>query len=168
MYHRFRFGFGPRAERFFQKGDFKYLILELLKEKPRHGYEIIRELEERFHGFYAPSPGSVYPTLQRLEEMGYVTSSQQEGKKIYTITEEGRKFLVEREKQTDEFKSQMKNWFDWWTPEIRRELHDIRHELGDLWRLLAHKARRADAEKLRRIRETISKACEEIEGILRQ
>lgn len=167
MFYRSHFGPWPRAERFFQKGDFKYLILDLLKDKPRHGYEIIRELEERFHGFYTPSPGAVYPTLQWLEEMGYVTSSQQEGKKIYTITEEGRKFLAEREKQTGEFKSQMKNWFDWCTPEIGEELHDIMHELRDLRHLLAHKARLVDTEKLRRIREVLSKAREEIEGILR-
>ena len=62
-------GFGPRRGRVFEKGDLKYLILDLLKDEPSHGYELIRALEERFRGFYSPSPGSVYPTLQLLEDL---------------------------------------------------------------------------------------------------
>ena len=64
---------GPRRMRkqMFESGEVKYVILRLLKEKPRHGYEIIKELEERSGGRYAPSPGIVYPTLTMLEEMGY-------------------------------------------------------------------------------------------------
>src|SRR5229473_6224987 len=72
-------------ERIFGKGDLKYVILDLLKDQPRHGYDIIRALEERMRRRYRPSPGSVYPTLQMLEDLGYVTSSQQEGKKVYSI-----------------------------------------------------------------------------------
>ena len=53
----------------FEKGDLKYVILDLLKDEPSHGYEVIRKLEERSRGFYSPSPGSVYPTLQLLEDM---------------------------------------------------------------------------------------------------
>ncbi len=62
--HFFEFGEFGRRTRMFEKGDFKYILLDLLKEKPSHGYEIIRALEDRFHGFYVPSAGSVYPTLQ--------------------------------------------------------------------------------------------------------
>ena len=94
MFH----GFGFRAQRFFQKGGFKYLILDLLKEKPHYGYEIMRALEEKSHGFYMPSPGVVYPTLQMLEEMSYVTSAEQDGKKVYTITEAGLNYLDEQKK----------------------------------------------------------------------
>ncbi len=65
----------------FERGDIKYVILDLLRERPSYGYEIIRALEERFGGLYTPSAGTVYPTLQMLEEMGYVTSSQSEGEK---------------------------------------------------------------------------------------
>src|SRR5919199_6025245 len=90
-----RRGFGPRRGRVFEKGDLKYVILDLLKDEPSHGYELIRALEERFRGFYSPSPGSVYPTLQLLEDLGYVRSDQQNGKKVYSITDEGRKFLEE-------------------------------------------------------------------------
>src|SRR5918911_1521235 len=72
--------------RMFEQGDLKYVILRLLEEKPRHGYEVIKELEERFRGLYSPSPGTVYPTLTMLEEMGYARGTQEEGgKKIYEI-----------------------------------------------------------------------------------
>src|SRR5688572_27921402 len=78
-----------------RRGDIKFHLLEILKEGPRHGYEIISELEKRSGG-YRPSPGSVYPTLQMLEEAGFLTGEQVEGKKIYTITEEGLKLLEQR------------------------------------------------------------------------
>ena len=140
---------------------------EIGKDKPRHGYEIIKDIEEKFHGFYAPSPGSVCPTLQWLEEMGYVTSLQQNGKRIYTITEEGKRFLEEKQKDTENIKSQMKNWWGCWSPEMHHGLHELWRDWGELGRMFAHKAPRVDAEKLRRIKEIIAKAYQEIEEILR-
>ncbi|MFN8582235.1 MAG: PadR family transcriptional regulator [Gemmatimonadaceae bacterium] len=78
----------------FEQGDLKYVILKLLAEKPRHGYEIIKELEEQSGGAYAPSAGTVYPTLQLLEDLGYASVTLEEGgKKVYSITDEGRKHL---------------------------------------------------------------------------
>jgi len=151
----------------FQKGDFKYLILDLLKDKPRHGYEIIRDLEDRFHGFYTPSPGAVYPTLQWLEEMGYVTAVQQDVKKTYTITDEGRRFLSEREKETEGMKNHMEDWWSGWRRDVHEELHEIWHTFGDLGSLIGRTARRAGAENLRQIRDILSKAAKEIETILR-
>src|SRR4030043_1264919 len=103
---RFFPGFGRESP--FSKGDLKNVILDLLKEKSRYGYEIIRALEERSHGFYTPSPGVVYPTLQMLEEMGYASTTERDGKKIYTITKEGSKFLDEQKDFTDEVKSHMR------------------------------------------------------------
>lgn len=165
MFYRHRFDFGPRFERFFHKGDFKYLILDLLKEKPRYGYEIIRDLEERFYSFYIPSAGIVYPTLQMLEEMGYVTSSQQDGKKVYTITEDGLNFLAEREHVVEDIMSRVKKWCG---PDIRSELHETMHELRSIGRLVGRQACWADPEKLKKIREVISRAYTEIETILGQ
>lgn len=167
MMHRHGFGFWPRGERIFHKGDFKYLILDLIKDKPCHGYEIIRDLEERFHGFYAPSPGAVYPTLQWLEEMGYVTSVQQEGKKVYTITEEGKKFLAEKEKETCEIKSQMKDWCGCWSSEFQNEMRDVMHTLGDLGRMIGQQTRKAGAEKIPKVREVLSNAFKDIEKIFK-
>jgi len=167
MFYRHRYGFWPRGERMFHKGDFKYLILDLLKDKPRHGYEIIRDLEDRFHGFYSPSPGAVYPTLQWLEETGYVTSAQQDGKKIYTITDEGRRFLAEREKETEGMKDHMHDWWGGWRQEVHEDLREIWQTFGDLGGLIGRTARRAGSEKLRQVREILSNATKEIERILR-
>lgn len=76
-------------------------MLTLLAEQPQHGYQLIKELENRYGGFYRPSPGSVYPTLQLLEEGGYLTSEQIEGKRVYTITDSGRQLLAERDNPVD-------------------------------------------------------------------
>jgi DNA-binding PadR family transcriptional regulator len=168
MHHKFGFGPGFRSERFFHRGGFKFLILDLLKDKPRYGYEIIRELEEKFHGFYAPSPGIVYPTLQWLEEVGYVTASQQENKKIYTITDEGRKFLEDQKNVMDEVRSQWRENWSRWSNEARDELHEVRRKMAELGRLLAQRARNLNAENLRHVREILGKAYDEIAAILRQ
>lgn len=80
--------------RFFAHGDLRLVILHLIAEKPRHGYEVIKAVEERVAGAYTPSPGVIYPTLTWLEELGYVTVRPEEGgKKSYEITEAGRTFL---------------------------------------------------------------------------
>ena len=94
--------FGPGASgfgtpnfrwRIFDRGDLKYMILELLRDRPMHGYEVMRALEETSHGAYKASPGSVYPTLQSLEDDGYVASEEKDGRKVYTITDGGLEFL---------------------------------------------------------------------------
>ncbi|HLB54630.1 MAG TPA: PadR family transcriptional regulator [Gemmatimonadales bacterium] len=84
-----------RRNQMFESGEVKFVILRLLKEKPRHGYEIIKALEERLAGCYTPSAGTVYPTLQLLEDQGYVRVVEENGKKIYHITPEGEAFLEE-------------------------------------------------------------------------
>ena len=87
------FGGGDR-ERLFDSGELRLVILALLAEKPSYGYEIIKAIEERLSGGYAPSPGVVYPTLTLLEEEGYATVSSAEGsKKLYTVTELGSEYL---------------------------------------------------------------------------
>ncbi|MGD1010442.1 MAG: PadR family transcriptional regulator [Candidatus Aminicenantales bacterium] len=161
--------------RMFHKGDFKYVILDLLKDKPKHGYEIIRELEEKFHGFYSPSPGTVYPTLQYLEEAGYVTSDRQEVKRVYTITEEGRKFLAEQAKNVDDIHDRAwpgsgpghtREGWEFWSAEFRDQFRDVMGEIRDLGRLIGRRARGMNGEKLRRIGEILKKAYSEIEKII--
>ena len=104
-----RFGGGPgwgpepkgggggwsRFGRMLAQGDLKLLALALIAEQPRHGYELIKLVEEKTSGWYSPSPGVVYPTLTFLEEAGYVTAEAEGAKKRYTITEEGRAYLEE-------------------------------------------------------------------------
>jgi len=85
---------GTDRERLFDSGELRLVILALVAEKPSYGYEIIKAIEERLSGGYAPSPGVVYPTLTLLEEEGYATvSSAESGKKLYTVTEQGSEYL---------------------------------------------------------------------------
>ncbi len=83
---------GPRGS-YYGRGNVKFAILALLKEQPRHGYDIIREMEQRSGGVYSPSPGVIYPTLQALEDQDYVKAAEQDGKKVYSITEAGLAYL---------------------------------------------------------------------------
>ena len=101
--HRGPFGPGGEGGRFFGRGDMKFALLELLQERPMHGYEMMKALTEKSGGFYTPSPGSIYPTLQMLEEGGYVTSTEVEGKRVYSITDTGRALLAERQRNEEAF-----------------------------------------------------------------
>jgi DNA-binding PadR family transcriptional regulator len=89
-------GMGPddmRAGRMLAQGDLRLIALALIAQAPRHGYEIIKLVEEKTSDWYSPSPGVVYPTLTYLEEAGYVTASTEGSKKLYAITDEGRTYL---------------------------------------------------------------------------
>ena len=89
---------GPGRRRLFDYGELRLVILSLIAEKPRHGYEIIKAIEERLGGAYSPSPGVVYPTLTLLEELGQVAVAQAEaGRKLHSITGAGTAFLAEND-----------------------------------------------------------------------
>jgi DNA-binding PadR family transcriptional regulator len=92
---------GFRTGRKFGSADLQLLLLALLTEKPSHGYELIKSLEERSGGFYAPSPGMVYPALTYLEEIGHATVEPEGTKKLYHITEAGRAHLEQNRAQVD-------------------------------------------------------------------
>jgi len=145
-----------RRENRFEKGDIKYMILDHLRDRPSYGYEIIRALEERFGGLYTPSAGTVYPTLQMLEEMGYVTAVQAEGRKVYTITPAGTQFLAEQKSQVDDVRARMSGWWD------RRassdDVHDVLDMLSDMRDLLKHSRRHVDPAKLHKIRALVERA----------
>jgi DNA-binding PadR family transcriptional regulator len=162
MYHFFEH---EHRARFVEKGDLKYIILDLLSEKPSHGYEIIRGLEKRFHGFYSPSAGSVYPTLQLLEDMGYIKAAEQDGKKVYSITDEGKKFLRDREETTDRIKGRMR---DWWHSGQHEDMRDIIYELRSTGVLLAKKYHNLKPERLARIKEVVNKATGDIRNIIEE
>ncbi|MEE8418992.1 MAG: PadR family transcriptional regulator, partial [Dehalococcoidales bacterium] len=155
-HHLFR---GSGRGRPFHRGDFKYIILRHISEKPSYGYEIIRALEERFHSFYVPSPGSVYPTLQMMEEMGYAIAAETEGKKVYSITKEGLEFLEEQKDSDERIKTRMERW---WNPENINEIQETMDEFEKLAGLLREKARDADTKKLARMKKAISRAYQEI------
>ncbi len=87
---------GPGGGGRTRRGDIKFLILAVLADGPRHGYDIIAALEEKSNGRYRPSAGSVYPTLTMLEEGGFITGEQADGKRVFTITDAGRALLASK------------------------------------------------------------------------
>lgn len=83
-----------RGGRVFEQGDLRLIMLKLIADKPRHGYEIIKAIEDALGGAYSPSPGVVYPTLTLLDDLGFaVIQSEEGGKKLYAATEAGKKHL---------------------------------------------------------------------------
>lgn len=155
-------GPGRAGERMFARGDLKYLILDVLRERPMHGYDVLRTLEDRFGGFYAPSPGAVYPALQMLEDMGYVTSTVHEGKRVYVVTDEGRRFLEQGREVLEGLERRFQDWRCLWAPAYR--------ELWELAQVLRRPGpwSRPTPEQLRRVREAIARARQEVEAILRE
>jgi DNA-binding PadR family transcriptional regulator len=164
-FHEGRFFRGSRRGTSFQKGDLKYIILDLLKAKPRHGYDIMRELQEQSHGLYKPSPGVIYPTLQMLEEMGYARSTEQEGKRVYSITEEGLKFLENQSDIADCARMQMKHRWNFKNigrmVRVMAECHALEDLLGSGFHSL-------DDDKAELICGILSRAYREIESVLQE
>jgi len=105
--------FGGRPGRFFESGQVRLAILSLLDDGPKHGYEIIKELESRSGGLYRASAGTVYPTLQLLEDEGLAECKQDEGRKIYRITADGRRELKKEEDAVKHIWDRAANWEDW-------------------------------------------------------
>ncbi|HXO63425.1 MAG TPA: PadR family transcriptional regulator [Steroidobacteraceae bacterium] len=103
-------GMGGRAfsaGRRLASGDLQLVLLALLAERPSHGYELIKALEERSGGFYSPSPGMIYPALTWLEEMGYASVAAEGAKKLYSITDTGREYLKENRDAADAMLGQL-------------------------------------------------------------
>ncbi|TGP19233.1 MULTISPECIES: PadR family transcriptional regulator [unclassified Mesorhizobium] len=141
-----------RAGRMLADGDLKLITLSLLAEAPRHGYDIIKALEERTSGIYSPSPGVVYPTLTFLEEAGYAVSSSEGNKKVFSITEAGRAHLEENREMIDHvldhlerFGRKMAKARDWfgWSDDSEDGGRRGRHEKRDRFRALRHRLRAA-------------------------
>ena len=134
-----------------RRGDVKFVVLEMLADGPKHGYEIIRAIEDR-RGV-RPSAGSVYPTLQMLEDGGFVSSAQIDGKRVYTITESGRELLGNRVED----------------PEEADAVEDPRHRLRDSMMKLGAavmSARGGNDATIERIRGIVDRARKEIYTIL--
>ncbi len=118
----------------FSHGRLRLYLLKLLEESPRHGYEVIRLLEDRFMGLYAPSPGTIYPRLQRLEAEGLIEQSREEGgRKVYRITDAGREELAGRRDELDDLESEIAGSVHGLAREIRDEVRgtvrDLKQEL---------------------------------------
>lgn len=118
----------------FRHGKLRLYLLKLLDEAPRHGYEVIRLLQDRFMGIYAPSPGTIYPRLARLEEDGLVTHEEVDGKKIYSITEKGREEIRSRlgdlADLEDELTESLRDVAREISVDVRETVRTIREELA--------------------------------------
>jgi DNA-binding PadR family transcriptional regulator len=168
-----------RVGKMLADGDLRLIVLALLAEGPRHGYEIIKALEEKSSGVYSPSPGVVYPTLTYLEEVGYATSAADGSKKVYSITDTGRKHLDENREIADlalsgieKFGRKMAQARSWWESQRRggsatpdRDIPGVIDEVNEARREL----KTAIAEKLdasedeqRRVANVLRKAAESI------
>ena len=155
-------GRGRGRRQMFEAGEIKFVILRLLKEKPRHGYEILKALEEGMAGCYTASPGTVYPTLQMLEDQGYVRATESGGKKVYEITPEGERYLDEHRDLLDEIVDRVRDTVRDFTGGAIGELQ------GEFSRLarstFRHAWRRGPEDPaVKRVAEILKRAADEIE-----
>jgi DNA-binding PadR family transcriptional regulator len=154
---------GGRLGRVLDQGDLRYLLLHMIAEKPRHGYELIKAIEEKFGGMYSPSPGVIYPTLTLLEELGYVRPETDGGtRKLYSITAEGAAFLDENRALVDTILDRMaaagRAYAGGPAPEIRRAFHNLQLALS-----IRLGKGPLDAAQLRTVTEALDRAAAEIE-----
>src|SRR6266567_2975697 len=106
------FGFG-RGPRFFEAGEIRLAILSLLSEGPKHGYQLMKEMKDRSGGMYRASAGSVYPTLQQLEDEGLIESEQKDGRRVYKLTDAGRTELAGDPDAVRRIWERAESWEDW-------------------------------------------------------
>ncbi|WP_241911618.1 PadR family transcriptional regulator [Telmatospirillum siberiense] len=119
---------GGRLGRFFEHGDLRFVVLGLIAEKPRHGYEIIKAIEDSVGGAYSPSPGTIYPTLTLLEEQGYIAmEASEDSKKSYAMTPDGRAFLETNRPIVDALRARMATMTeDGPAPQIIRAMENLK------------------------------------------
>ena len=138
----------------FAHGRLRLYLLKLLDESPRHGYDVIRELEDRFLGLYSPSAGTVYPRLARLEAEGLVTHEEAEGRKVYRITDEGRRELGRRQGDLADLEQEITGSVRGLATEIRSEVHTSVRDLQAELRTAAKDVRRENRARGREQRAT--------------
>src|ERR1700755_3372945 len=126
----------------FRHGRLRLYLLKLLDESPRHGYEVIRLLQDRFMGVYSPSPGTIYPRLARLEEEGLVTHDEVDGRKVYRITEAGREELRSRSDELDELEEELSASVSDIVREVREDVRQTVRSLREELTWAARESRR--------------------------
>ena len=171
--HHGRHGFGGRhgagerggRRRVFDSGELRLVLLKLIEETPRHGYDLIREIEERTGGAYAPSPGVVYPTLTLLQDMDLIEEEKAEGsRKRFSITKVGIVHLTEK---TDEVEAAMAKLAEMGAQRERTDGMPIRRAMGNLRQVLQHRLTRDDvtAETLHEVAALLDEVSQKIERL---
>jgi DNA-binding PadR family transcriptional regulator len=153
--HEMRGGYGRGRHRV-RRGDVRSAILALLDDRPMHGYEMIQELEERTGGRWTPSAGSIYPTLQLLEDEGLVTPEEVEGRKVYSLTDAGKEAAPER----------TEGGMPWEQGDEDSPRFQARRELFQLMGAAKQLGRAADDEQLAKATEILKDARRKLYGLL--
>jgi DNA-binding PadR family transcriptional regulator len=150
----------------FGHGSLRLYLLKLLDEAPRHGYDLIRLLEDRFMGTYAPSAGTIYPRLARLETEGLITHSVEDGKKIYRLTERGRAELQARAEELADLEADISRSVHDLADEVREQvrgsLSDVREELKHAARDIRRQQRHENRQRKLGIKEELREAKQEL------
>jgi len=148
------------------RGEVRWLILDVLKEQARHGYEVIAAVQERTQGAYRPSPGTVYPTLQMLEDTGHVTGDKKDGKRVFSLTEAGLEHLADNRDLVDEAWDNLCEDAHW---HHRDELHRLLRRVPRLMRTVGKAFRRGGLSKKQteRIGELLDETIERVDEILK-
>lgn len=153
----------------FRHGRLRLYLLRLLDEEPRHGYEVIRLLRDRFMGVYAPSPGTIYPRLARLEEECLVTHDEENGRKVYRITEAGRAELRSRGDELDELEAELSASVSDIVREVREDVRDTVRSLREELTRAARDLRRGEKEAVKgTLKDTAREAREAAEAAREQ
>jgi DNA-binding PadR family transcriptional regulator len=152
----------------FRHGSLRLYLLRLLDEEPRHGYEVIRLLRDRFMGVYSPSPGTIYPRLARLEEEGLVTHDEVDGRKVYRITEAGREELRSRSDELDELEEELSASVSDIVREVREDVRQTVRSLREELTWAARESRRMGKDMAADVREQARQARDEAREQARQ
>jgi DNA-binding PadR family transcriptional regulator len=153
-----------------ERGGLRFVLLDALRSGPQHGYEMIKALEERTHGQYAPSPGALYPTLQYLADLGLIRATQESDRRVYELTEAGRAELDAQKERVAAFWAR----FTGDAPSLvsRHEVGFLQEELEDLsrtvWGALREAIHRGDREAIRRVRRAVEQCQEAIRDLITQ
>lgn len=139
--------------RLFGHGDLRLYMLKLLDERPRHGYELIRALEDRFYGLYTPSAGTIYPRLTAMEEDGVITHEVIDGRKVYRLTDAGRAEMAERGEEMSRLEERVRASSRHLASEIRAEVKESIRDLREELRAAAGQVRREERRVRRSVRD---------------
>lgn len=164
--------YGPRGGqfpwfgrgRFFGAGELRLALLSLLSDGPKHGYELMKKLEERSNGAYRASAGSVYPILQQLEDEGLAVSGQSDGKRVYHLTPEGKEELEREKAAVNRIWRRAEHWGEWgpWMPEMAILAKPIARLFRASRRTIAAGE---DTARIVQVREIIERATRDIEAL---
>jgi DNA-binding PadR family transcriptional regulator len=160
------FGSWGGRSRFFGPGEVRLAILSLLADGPQHGYELMKLLERRSGGIYRASAGTIYPTLQQLEDEGVVIAEAQEGKRVYKITDDGKRELLREEDTVNRIWKRAKVWNEWraaFDPDVQEIVRPAERVMKAAFRAMAGSS--ASATRADKIRDILERALRDLENL---